>query len=251
MKAEAPAPKKEEAVCIELKVEFDFDKDNVKPEYKDDIKRVADFLQANPAFKGTIVGGSDAVGSDEYNMELSIRRADNVKKYIVDNFGIDPARLKTVGFGKSDPVATNLTEEGRQQNRRAVRVYCSSGADVPPPLQAQKCVVLKVEFAVGSAEVDPQYNDSFKGMADYMKENPAYVGTIEGYADATGSDKLNLDLSIKRAESVKKYLVDKYGIPADRLNTRGMGKRRPINSNDTLEGRAANRYAVQVICEPQ
>jgi len=104
---------------------------------------------------------------------------------------------------------------------------------------------------VGSSEVDPQYNDSFKGMADYMKEHPAYVGTIEGNADATGSDKLNLDLSIKRAESVKKYLVDNYGIPADRLNTRGMGKRRPINSNDTPEGRAANRYAVQVICEPQ
>jgi len=247
----APAPVKQEAVCIQLKVEFDFDKDNVKSEYRDDLKRVADFLKDNPSFKGTIEGGTDAVGTDVYNQDLSMRRAESVKKYLVDEFGIAPERLSTVGFGRAIPVATNLTEEGRQENRRAVRVYCSSGEDIKPPLAAQKCIILKVGFAVGSSEVDPSYNDNLKEMADYMKEHTGYVGTIEGYADATGSDKQNMELSMKRAESVKKHLVDNYGIPADRLKTRGLGKTRPINSNDTPEGRTANRYAVQVICEPE
>ncbi len=232
-----PAPKKQENVCIDLKVEFDFDKDDIKPEYHDDIQRVADFLKANPTFHGTIEGGTDAVGSEDYNLGLSLRRADSVKKYLVDNFGIDSARLKTVGYGKVKPIATNLTAEGRQINRRAVRVYCSSGEDAPPPPLAQKCIVLKVDFAVGSSKVDPEkYADAFKEIADYMKAHPDFVGTVEGYADASGTAQLNMDLTMKRAENVKKVLVEKYGVPANRLRAEGYGKERPINSNETVEG---------------
>jgi OOP family OmpA-OmpF porin len=249
---EAPAPKKQGEVCIDLKVEFDFDKDDVKPEYNDDIKRVADFLKANPTFHGTIEGGTDAVGSEEYNLGLSLRRAESVKKYLVDNFGIDSTRLKTVGYGKVKPIATNLTAEGRQINRRAVRVYCSSGEDVAPPPVAQKCIVLKVDFAVGSSKVDPEkYANAFKEIADYMKAHPDFVGTVEGYADASGTAQQNMDLTMKRAESVKKVLVEKYGVPANRIRAEGYGKERPINTNETVEGRSGNRYAVQMICEPE
>ena len=247
-----PAPKKQEAVCITLKILFDFDKDDVKPEYNDDIKQVADFLKANPTFHGTIEGGTDAVGSDEYNMKLSIRRAESVKKVLVDTFGIAADRLTTVGYGKHAPVDTNLTAEGREQNRRAVRVYCSSGEDVPPPAKPRKCIVLKVDFAVGSADVDPEkYADTFKEVADYMKAHPDFIGTVEGYCDASGTSKVNMDLSMKRAENVKKILVEKYGVPADHLRAEGYGKERPVADNETPEGRAVNRYAVQVVCEPE
>ena len=250
-KVEAPAPK-QEAVCIDLKVLFDFDKDEVKSEYIDDIKRVADFLKANPTFHGTIEGGTDAVGSEDYNLGLSVRRAESVKKVLVDKYEIDPGRLKTVGYGKVKPIATNLTEEGRQVNRRAVRVYCSDGEDIPPPPVAQKCIVLKVDFAVGSSKVDAdKYAGALKEVADYMNAHPDFVGTVEGYADATGNAKLNMDLSMKRSENVKKVLVEKYGVPANRLRAEGYGKERPINTNETVEGRAQNRYAVQVICEPE
>jgi len=250
-----PAKKVETApkpgvVCIDLKVEFDFDKANVKPEFRDDIKRVADFLNENPSFKGTIEGGTDAVGTEDYNLALSERRAESVKKYLVDEFGIAPSRLTTVGYGKARPIATNLTAEGRQKNRRAVRVYCSSGADYSMPVPAQKCIVLKVDFKVGSADVDPEmYSDAFKEVADYMMAHPDYVGTVEGYADATGPGRYNTDLSDRRAENVKKVLVENYGVPADRLKTEGFGETRPIYSNETVEGRASNRYAVQVICD--
>jgi len=245
--APAPAPKE---VCIDLKVGFDFDKDNIKPEYRGDIKRVADFLDDNRSFKGTIEGGTDAVGTEDYNLDLSKRRAESVKNYLVNEFGIDPSRLRTVGYGEARPVATNLTADGRQRNRRAVRVYCASGADFSIIGPAQKCIVLKVNFAVGSADVDPEmYSDAFKEVADYMKSHTDYVGTVEGYADATGTGRYNVDLSNRRAENVKNVLVMNYGVPADRLKTEGFGDTRPINSNETVEGRASNRYAVQVICD--
>lgn len=253
VKEEAPAPPpKQEEVCIDLKVLFDFDKDVVKPKYHDDIKRVADFLQANPTFHGTIEGGTDAVGSEDYNQALSMRRAESVKKYLVDNFGIDASRLRTVGYGKLRPVETNLTAEGREQNRRAVRVYCSAGEDLPLLPKPRKCVVLKVVFALNSADFDPdKYADALKEVANYMKAHPDYVGTIEGYADASGSGLYNMNLSQKRADNVKKVLVKKFGVPANRLRAEAYGKERPINSNETPKGRAANRYAVQVVCEPE
>ena len=53
-------------------------------------------------------------------MKLSERRAESVKKYIVEKFGIDPTRLSTAGYGETQPVASNETDKGREQNRRVV-----------------------------------------------------------------------------------------------------------------------------------
>ncbi len=75
-------------------------------------------------------------------------------------------------------------------------------------------------------------------------------GTIEGYADSTGPDQLNMKLSEQRAQAVKDKLVKDYGISGDRLKTEGYGKSRPIADNSTPEGRAQNRYAVEMICTP-
>ena len=174
--------------------------------------------------------------------------ASDAKTFINSVQNVVPA----VGYGKRMPVDTNLTAEGREKNRRAVRVYCSSGEDVAPVPKPRKCIVLKVDFAVNSSDVDPEkYADTFKEIADYMKAHPDFIGTVEGYADATGTSKVNMDLSMKRAENVKKVLVDKYGVPADHLRAEAYGKERPIAENETPEGRAANRYAVQVVCEPE
>lgn len=112
-----PIPEK---VSITLLVEFDFDKSVVKPQYHGDLQRVANFLKAYPKTNGELEGHTDSIGSDEYNMKLSKRRAESVKKYLVENFNIDAARLTTIGYGESKPVASNKTEEGRQKNRRVV-----------------------------------------------------------------------------------------------------------------------------------
>jgi OOP family OmpA-OmpF porin len=122
---EAPAAKKGET-CISLRVEFDFNKSDIKPEYHGWLKKAADFFKEHPNAHGTVVGYTDAVGSSDYNMKLGMRRAEAVKKYLVDNYGIAPERLKTKSLGKSRPVSTNKTRAGRARNRRAVEVFCTT-----------------------------------------------------------------------------------------------------------------------------
>jgi OOP family OmpA-OmpF porin len=112
--------KMKERVSITLHVEFDFDKDSVRPEYHSDIMEVANFLKAYPKATAVLEGHTDAYGTDEYNLNLSKKRADSIKKYLVDKFGISASRISTRGFGESKPVASNKTKEGRQQNRRVV-----------------------------------------------------------------------------------------------------------------------------------
>jgi OOP family OmpA-OmpF porin len=109
-----------EKVSITLLVEFDFDKAAVKPQYHSDIEKVANFLQAYPKTTGVLEGHTDSIGSEEYNMNLSQRRAESVKTYIVEKFNIDASRLSTIGHGESKPVASNETDAGREKNRRVI-----------------------------------------------------------------------------------------------------------------------------------
>ena len=114
-----PIPLKEK-VSITLLVEFDFDKDVVKTLYHDDIEKVANILIAYPKTNVELEGHTDSINTEEYNLNLSRRRAENVKKYLVEKFHIDTARISTIGYGESKPVDTNETDEGRQRNRRVV-----------------------------------------------------------------------------------------------------------------------------------
>lgn len=110
----------EEKVTITLLVEFDFDKDEVKFPYHEDIEKVAALLKAYPKTNAELEGHTDSIGTEEYNMGLSRRRAESVKKYLIEKFDIDGARISTIGYGESMPADTNETEEGRQNNRRVV-----------------------------------------------------------------------------------------------------------------------------------
>lgn len=108
---------------IELRVLFDNDKSFVKPHYYAEIERVAQFMQRHPEATATIEGHTDSNASDMYNVRLSQRRVDAVKKILVENYGVSANRLNSIGYGESRPVASNATPEGRQQNRRVVVVF--------------------------------------------------------------------------------------------------------------------------------
>jgi OOP family OmpA-OmpF porin len=114
-----PIPLKEK-VSITLLVEFDFDKDKVKFLYDGDIEKVANLLKAYPKTDVELDGHTDSIGTDEYNMDLGKRRAESVKRYLVEKFGIDASRISTKSLGESMPVSTNDTPAGRQNNRRVV-----------------------------------------------------------------------------------------------------------------------------------
>lgn len=98
-----------------------------------------------------------------------------------------------------------------------------------------------IYFFTDSAQLSPASQPAIQSVAATLKMHPDWAITIEGHTDNTGSDEHNLDLSKRRAESLKTELVGKYGIPATRLSTAGYGRTRPVETNDTLEGRAHNR----------
>jgi len=116
-------PEQKEVVeTVELRVQFDFDKSTIKSAYEPQFQELADALRENPDKTITIEGHTCWIGTEEYNQGLSQRRADAVKQRLVDDYGIDPARLDTEGYGESRPVADNTTLSGRRQNRRAIAV---------------------------------------------------------------------------------------------------------------------------------
>lgn len=98
-------------------VNFDFNKSSLTPNARTLLDQVAEALRARPDIEAEISGHTDSKGSEAYNQQLSVRRAQSVRQYLIDK-GIDPVRLTTVGAGESSPVADNETEEGRELNRR-------------------------------------------------------------------------------------------------------------------------------------
>ena len=96
---------------------FDFDKATLKPEGKATLDKIARDLGKIKLEVIIAVGNTDSVGSDAYNMALGQRRAQSVKAYLVSK-GVDGSRVYTESKGKSNPVASNATAEGRAKNRR-------------------------------------------------------------------------------------------------------------------------------------
>jgi len=96
---------------------FDVDKATLKPEAQANLTKLAKILDKYPDTNILIEGHTDASGSDEYNLRLSQSRSQSVANYVA-GLGVNPARFTTMGYGESQPIATNETAEGKQQNRR-------------------------------------------------------------------------------------------------------------------------------------
>lgn len=97
---------------------FDVNKDIVKPESYGALKDIAQVLQQNPNVRVKIVGHTDADGADDFNLDLSKRRAAAVKNELAKTFGIDASRMETDGMGETKPVASNDTPSNKAKNRR-------------------------------------------------------------------------------------------------------------------------------------
>jgi OOP family OmpA-OmpF porin len=112
----------ETIVTITLDVEFDSDRAVVKDKYKNEIKKVADFMKKYPNTTAVIEGHTDSTSTAAHNQKLSEARANSVRHYLINNFGIKASRLTAVGYGEDRPIASNNTEEGKQKNRRVQAV---------------------------------------------------------------------------------------------------------------------------------
>ena len=132
VEAVVPPPSLERALLVERKflfsagVLFDSGKSDLRPEAGSELDSLVEFLQKHPDIRIGISGHTDNVGEEGYNLDLSERRAKAVQQYLLDH-GIPAVQVRAKGFGESKPLADNLTEAGRQTNRRV------------------ECVVLKKE----------------------------------------------------------------------------------------------------------
>jgi OOP family OmpA-OmpF porin len=104
--------------CWVLKgVRFDTNTSYIKPQFYGILDEAAAVLKRNPSLKIEIQGHTDSVGTAQYNRELSEKRAQSVMEYFVKK-GIEKERLSSIGYGLTQPIASNLTPEGRAKNRR-------------------------------------------------------------------------------------------------------------------------------------
>ena len=114
--APAPTPSVQKKIVLRG-VNFDFDKATIRADAVPILREAATMLKENSAVQVSVEGHTDSVGSDEYNLKLSLRRAAAVKDFLVSE-GVAVGRLSTRGFGAAQPVASNDSADGRAQNRR-------------------------------------------------------------------------------------------------------------------------------------
>jgi outer membrane protein OmpA-like peptidoglycan-associated protein len=98
-----------------------------------------------------------------------------------------------------------------------------------------------IYFDFASDALRPESDAVLKEISQVLGDHPDWKLSVEGHTDNIGGDAFNLDLSQRRAAAVKQALVTRYHVAADRLSPTGFGATRPVESNDTMEGRARNR----------
>jgi len=110
--------------CVNLNVEFDPGSTEIAREYQDVLRKAAEHLQKNAGLTLNVVGHTDNVGNEKFNLHLSQRRAAVVKDYLVQKLGVESPRIHVRGVGAAKPIASNETPEGRRQNRRVSISSC-------------------------------------------------------------------------------------------------------------------------------
>jgi outer membrane protein OmpA-like peptidoglycan-associated protein len=117
---------------------YDFNSDAVKPTAQDNLRTLAENLNKYPDTRLLVVGHTDSVGTDAYNQQLSLRRAQAAAAYL-EAQGVPAARVQVEGKGEAEPVAPNATDAGRAQNRRVeVAIYADDALKARARQEAQQ-----------------------------------------------------------------------------------------------------------------
>jgi OmpA-OmpF porin, OOP family len=123
-------------VVTETSVHFGFNKDNLTKKAQEALDQLATDVANAKGYILTVEGGTDSVGSQDYNYDLSERRADSVIQYLASQHNIPAHKVYLIGLGKDKPVESNKTEAGRAKNRRVdVRLMTNSGDATAPAQQ--------------------------------------------------------------------------------------------------------------------
>ena len=147
MEALPEEPPEEMTIVLDDRaLNFDFDKSFVKPQYDKMLTNLKEFIEKND-YEVTIVGHTDYIASNQYNMGLSKRRAEAVKAKLIE-LGLDPSRIVgIVPRGEEEPVADNSTTEGRAKNRRVEFKLVKRGSKGETNSEESRVIEVKKEEA--------------------------------------------------------------------------------------------------------
>lgn len=145
------------------------------------------------------------------------------------------------GVGPLEPETINGTDD---------EDGCPDKSEGPVQIEHGKITAPPVFFATGKDVILPLSHPILKLVAKTFQDNPWVKKVrVEGHTDSVGSDATNLDLSKRRAASVMKFLIER-GVDPARLESEGYGETRPVDTNDTEDGRSRNRRVDFIIIDP-
>jgi len=193
---------------------------------------------------GTYSQMGDFKQPEDYTQALAEKY--NVCFYLIGSPQDNRAEKRLVDMSKANACSRVIPFERFIENPEYATgaLYVVKSTDRIVTTTDTKIVGLKVsnvQYAFDSAKIDMDYIDEVDDLGAFLQKNPTAYVLLEGYTDNTGSEEYNLQLSLKRAESVAAYLKDKYMIADERIVMNYYGAANPVASNDTDEGRALNR----------
>ncbi|MGI9508940.1 MAG: OmpA family protein [Geminicoccaceae bacterium] len=217
---------------------FAFDSDVLTDEGKRTVDSYRTTLldELEEAYAAVIVGHTDSTGDANYNKDLSTRRAQSVRNYLVDT-GAPADKLRVVGKGADDPIASNDTNEGRAENRRVEAIVVGELRQLDSVLFPSATL-----FERRSAALTAEGRETLEGQRAFARGLLQRAPLVEviGHTDDVGDDAYNQDLSEQRARTIADYLIS-TGVDTNVIVARGEGENSPITSNATHEGRSQNR----------
>ncbi len=154
--------------------------------------------------------------------------------------GVDQRQRALIGAGIGALAGGAVGYFLDQQEQELQQDLRGTGVDVAREGETLKVTMPDVSFRTDSAELDPQFYGPLNSVAGTLKEyNQSYIN-IYGHTDSTGDAAYNQGLSERRALAVRQYLIAQ-GVNPDRIIAQGFGETRPVSTNETAQGRAANR----------
>jgi outer membrane protein OmpA-like peptidoglycan-associated protein len=180
------------------------------------------------------------------------RIARQVKNAADQQYAALQSEMRQEAEQRLEQASGQVSEMEREQRQRtqATETTIQKLARLAQVKEDARGIVITVSggmlFKTGSSNIMSSANSRLDEIARVLSEQNGRSITVEGHTDSRGSEELNQKLSQERAEAVRDYLV-KEGVPADRVTAVGKGEGNPIASNDTTEGRAANRRVEIVV----
>lgn len=234
---------------------------DISGQFKDRVDDLGRYLTQHQGTRALIDGYTDNSGDPATNLLLSQKRVDAVKQYLLEHFGIDDQRIVAIGHGDRSPIVSNETEQGRNINRRVTITVRRTYHQAPPvadgarfsgrlagngrldtvrysPLSKQ----IKIRFSAENVDIEADGVQAINELGMLLQKKPDVKVTIEGYTQSQGPQGQDVQISRKRAETVKRYLQSHYDIAPERLRAIGYGADAPL----AAAGQAENSVHIKL-----